>query len=794
MKLSLKWLGDYVTMGEDAGEYAHRMTMSGSKVEGCESPQDTIKNVVVGRIASIRPHPGADKLVICMVDTGQSEHIQICTAATNLYEGAVIPVALAGAKLVGGLEIKKGKFRGEESNGMLCSIGELGLTKQDFPDADEEGIFIFDTADSQDLTLGQDALPALGLDDTTVEFEITSNRPDCLFVTGLARETAAVFGQKLSITPPKVKYSQSAKTVDDYIDVKVVDKTNCLRYVAMVAENVKIAPSPRWMRERLRASGIRPINNIVDITNYVMLEYNPLHAFDLRNLEGGGIVVRSAQEGEKITALDGSEHILSDDMLMICDKVKPVAIAGVMGGELSGVSDDTTVVVFESACFNGQSVRSTSKKLGLRTDSSQRFEKGLDPSVCETAVMRACELVEMIGAGDIVPGIIDIQTDLPKPAEIEIDYDWVNKLLGTDISREQMTAILCSLGMTVDNNTVTVPTYRGDITHKYDIAEEIARFYGYDNIPSTVIRGTANGSYTPAQTFIRRVNEVMLSAGCNEVCTYSFASVKGFDRIKLPEVCPMRNPVVIENPLGEDTGIMRTLMIPSMLQVVGFNYNNRNLSGRFYESGFVYLPSSGELPQERRVLSIAIYGDDEDFYTLKGIIETLCQELCGKRLTASADYDKPTYHKNRCAALYIVQTRIGTMGEIASEVCESYDIGDRVYLAEIDLEALMEFAADQKRYTPLPKYPAITRDITLLCDERVPGMEIEGIIAESAGKSLENVSFLYDYKGEGIEPGKKSISYSLTFRSQEKTLTDADADSAVAKILKKLSPIAEMRG
>ncbi len=785
MNLSMKWLSDFVKLKVEPREFSERMSLSGSKVEGWEIEGEEIKNVVVGKILSIDPHPDADKLVICQVDVGEGEPLQIVTGATNLHPGDVVPVAKDHSVLPGGKEIRKGKLRGVVSNGMLCSLGELGLTAHDFPYAIEDGIFVL----QEDCRLGQDIRSAIGLDDTCVEFEITPNRPDCLSVIGLAREVAATFGKDLTLHEPKVQ--QETGDIHDLLSVSVENDKLCQRYVARMVKNIKIEPSPRWMRERLRASGVRPINNIVDITNYVMLEYGqPMHAFDYKYVKGGKIVVRNAKEGESIMTLDGVERQLSPQMLVICDEEKPSAVAGVMGGEYSGIMDDTNTIVFESACFLGSSVRTTARKLGMRTESSARFEKGLDTRTCIPAVMRACELVELLGAGEVVGGMIDIDSAGYKPTEILLEPQWINRFIGIDIGREEMVDILKKLDCKINGDTIIVPSFRRDLEHKADIAEEIARFHGYDKIPSTAIRGVAQGALTEYQKFERTLANTLLAQGCYEISSYSFISPKYYDKICLPQDHPLRKSVVILNPLGEDTSVMRTTAIPSMMEVLSRNYNNRNASASLFELANEYIPVDGqELPDEKPVLTIGQYGVSYDFFTLKGIVENLFSVLGVSDLTVQGQSDIPYYHPGRCASLLSGDTVLGTIGEIHPQVAENYGIDSRVYVAHLHCGALFAVRCSEKEYHPLPKFPATTRDLALLCDDELPVQSIEKAIRAGAGNLLEQVELFDIYKGKQIPDGKKSIAYNITMRSADRTLTDEDIEKAMTKILKKLAEI-----
>ena len=782
MDLSMKWLNDYVKIDVPPREFAQRMTMSGSKVEGYEIEGEEISNVVVGKILSVERHPDADKLVVCQVEVGKEAPIQIVTGASNVFPGAVVPVALDGSVLPGGVKIKKGKLRGVESNGMLCSLNELNLTVHDFPYAIEDGIFIIE----EDCAIGEDIHSAIGLDDISVEFEITSNRPDCLAVTGLAREAAATFGAELTLKKPVVK--GCGGDVNDYLKVTVENTELCRRYMAKVVKNVKIGPSPRWMRERLRASGVRPINNLVDITNFVMLEYGqPMHAFDLKYVEGNQIVVRNPKAGETIETLDGTVHNLSEEMLVICDAVKPAAVAGVMGGQYSGIMDDTNVVVFESASFKGASVRTTAKKLGLRTESSARFEKGLSAKLCEDALLRACELVELLDAGEVVDGIIDVDNSNETPVRVKLEPEWINRFLGIELTRDEMVAILESIGFTMDGDDIVSPFFRIDIEHKADIAEEIARFYGYDNIPITAIRGTAQGRLTPEQVFEKKITRSMLAMGCNEIQTYSFISPKYYDKIGLAEDSELRKSIEITNPLGEDTSVMRTTILPSMMEVLSRNYNNRLPQAYLFESGIEYIPTTPtELPNENKVLGIGLYGPKADFYTIKGMAETLFNELNLAEVDFVPCKDDPTFHPGRCAKLFLDGKELGILGEVHPKILDNYDIGVKCFAARISIAGMYDGVEPERRYKPLPKFPATSRDLSVVCDEDVPMMDVEKVIKKAVGKSLESIALFDVYRGEQVEAGKKSLSFAITMRSYERTLTDEEADNAIRRVLKAL--------
>ena len=781
MNLSMRWLSDFVDIDAKPHDFCEAITLSGSKVEGYTVEGSEISNVIVGKILSIEKHPDADKLVVCQVDVGSGEPIQIVTGATNLTVGDVVPVAMDNSTLPGGKKIRKGKLRGVVSNGMLCSLGELGLTVHDFPNAIEDGIMVID----EDVKLGQDIREALGLNDTCVEFEITSNRPDCFSIIGLAREAAATYNLPLKLHTPVVKGNDG--DVNDLLQVEVKNPELCMRYIARMVKNVKIEPSPRWMRERLRACGVRPINNIVDITNYVMLEYGqPMHAFDYKYVNGHKITVRTAKNGEKITTLDDVERNLDESMLVIADEKGPVAVAGVMGGEFSSIMDDTDTIVFESACFNGPSVRLTSKKLGLRTESSGRYEKGLDPNNTKPAVDRACELIEMLGAGEVIGGYVDVDNSDKAQRRIKLDVDWTNRFLGIDIPREQMVDYLERVGCVMEDDDIIVPSFRPDLEHKADISEEIARFYGYDKIPVTAIRGTAQGHLTEQQKFERTVSNTLLSQGLYEIMTYSFISPKYYDKIRLPEDSPLRKCVTIQNPLGEDTSVMRTTTLPSMLEILAKNYNNRNESAALFELSPEYIPTENPLPDENVQVTLGMYGEQYDFYSLKGVVEALLDVLGIADYDVSAVSDNPTFHPGRCACISKDGRDIGTIGEIHPLVLQNYGINTKVYAAKLDASALFDLRCVSKEYKPLPKYPATARDIAVLCDDALPVLDMKKAIQKAAGPILERVSLFDVYKGQQVPDGKKSVAWSLSFRAPDRTLTDEETDGAMKKVLKAL--------
>lgn len=791
MNLSMKWLADYVDVNCDIKEFVSEMTLSGSKVEGYEIEGEEITNVVVGKILEVVPHEDSDHLVVCQIDVGEDKPIQIVTGANNVFAGAKVPVALNGSTLPGDVKIKKGKLRGVESNGMLCSLGELNLTTNDFPYAIADGIFIIE----EDCKVGQDIHTAVGIDDTSVEFEITSNRPDCLSVLGLAREAHATFKVPMNVKEPEFKGNN--EEIDDYVSINVENKDLCTRYISAIVKNVKIGPSPRWLRERLRGCGVRPINNFVDITNFVMLEYgHPMHAFDLKYVDGGKIVVRTAKGGETITTLDGIERKLDNSMLCICDENKPMCIAGVMGGENSGIMDDTTTVAFEAACFDGASVRLTSKKLGLRSESSARNEKGLNPQNCIFAMKRALQLVEMLGCGEVVGTISDNDFSDKTPKTVEFNYNWINSFIGTNIPESDQIEYLTRLGFKVENGNITVPPYRIDIECKADVAEEVARIYGYNNIPSTAVKGVAEAKLTTSQKFSRDIENTMTSVGYNEILTFSFISPKYFDKINLPNDSKLRKTVTITNPLGEDTSVMRTTAIPSMLETLARNYNFRNPSASLFELGNEYIVTSEDtLPNEPLRLTLGAYGEGIDFYSMKGAIEKLLSELniCDYDIealtcdTSVAEYN--CFHPGRSAIITKDDTVIGYFGEVHPLVLKNYDIGVRAYVGKLNILEMQGIVSPEKVYKPLPKFPASTRDLSLICDEKLPVSHIEKAIKEGCSKILESVQLFDVYQGKQIEDGKKSVSYSITLRSYTQTLTDEQADNAISKTLKCLEKI-----
>lgn len=788
MKLALSFLSEYVKLPTElsAQEYCDRMTITGSKVEGYEIAGENVDGVVIGKITEISRHPDADRLQICRVDVAGERILQVVTAATNVFVGAVVPVALDGASLPGGVKIKSGKLRGEVSEGMFCSIAELGLTLNDMPDAIEDGILIL----PEDAPLGMDIREYLLLSDTVVEFEITPNRPDCLSVIGLARETAASFGLKAEIPTPAVR--GGAGKTEDLIRVSVEDGELCERYCARAVKNVKIAPSPLWLRSRLRLMGVRPINNIVDITNLVMLEYGqPMHAFDYRTLEGAQINVRRAKAGEKMTTLDGVEHDLTTEMLMICDGRKPVGVAGVMGGENSEITDSTTTVVFESAVFNGASIRRTSRALGLRTESSGRFEKGLDPETAPLALARACELVELLGCGEVTDGVIDVYPAPRTQTLLPVEVERTCKFLGIEIDRATYEEILTSLDFVIDGDHVVVPFYRQDVLDFADIAEEIARIYGYDQIQASSFSTPATvGGRGVFGEFVRSLANTCTALGAYEIQTYSFIGEKYYDALGYASDDERRKSVVITNPLGEDTSLMRTTAVASMLDVLGHNYNYQNADVRLFELARLYRPTEAELPEETRSLTFAAYGS-VDFYSFKSMVEAVLRSVLGEgTLRVPAFEILPTtecyLHPGRAAKVVSNGETIGIFGEVHPKIAENFGLGTRAYVADLSVEALFERRVELKKFSALPRFPAMTRDLSLVCDKELTVGEITKTIVMAGGKKLESVRLFDTYEGEQIPADKKSLSFSLVIRDEEKTLTDEEADKIVKKMLSNL--------
>ena len=785
MNLSKKWLHDFVDLDVSDKKFADEMTLSGSKVEAFEVEGSELSNIVTGRIDSLTRHPDSDHMWICSVNVGKDENIQIVTGAQNLKEGDVVPVAMDDSYVHGGQHITKGKLRGVESCGMLCSLGELGLTVHDFPYAIEDGIFVL--GDDCDKTLGIDIREAIGLNDTVTEFEITSNRPDCLSIIGLAREASATFGVPFKKHEPAVK--GSGGDVNEHLSVEILNPDRCYRYCGAVVQNVRVKPSPRWMRERLRACGVRPINNIVDITNYVMLEYGqPMHAFDLRFLEGNSVIVRTAKNGEKITTLDGVERDLTEEMLVIADKSKPVAVAGVMGGEYSGIMDDTNTIVFESACFNGPTTRITAKNLGMRTEASGRYEKELDPENCMPALLRALELVEELDAGDVVNGIIDCDKSVKKDRTLPFEPQWVNDFIGINVSAEEQKRILEAIDFKVENGVITAPSFRNDIEHQADISEEIARFYGYQNIPNRKLGGVANAKLTPEQKMEKLVSQTLLGCGLSEIATFSFISPKHYDKIRLSKDDPRRSGVVISNPLGEDTSVMRTTVIPSMLDVLSRNYNNRNAAASLFEISNEYIYNGTEkLPDENVKVTLGMYGDTVDFFSLKAVIEELLYVTGVSGYDVVPVTDDPTFHPGRTAALKIGDVQIGYLGEIHPAVLSNYGIGAKAYIGQLDFASLIKFGNLKRVYKPLPRFPASSRDLAFVCDIDLPVMTLEKAISGAVGKILEDITLFDVYVGSQIPDKMKSVAFSIKMRAADHTLTDEESDSAMKKAIDALS-------
>ena len=794
MNTSLSWMKAYVPdLDVTAQEYTDAMTLSGSKVESYEQLDADLDKIVIGQIEKIEKHPDADKLVICQVNVGTGENIQIVTGAPNVKEGQKVPVVLDGGRVAGGhdgkktpggVKIKKGKLRGVPSNGMLCSIEELGSTREMYPEAPENGIYIFD----DDAVVGESAIHALGLDDTVVEYEITSNRVDCFGILGIAREAAATFDKKFC--PPVVTETGNNENAADYIKVNVHDTDLCPRYCARVVKNIKIAPSPKWMQRRLASQGIRPINNIVDITNYVMEEYGqPMHAYDLDTIAGKEINVRCAAKGEKFVTLDGQERTMDDSVLMICDGEKAIGIAGIMGGENSMITDDVKTMLFEAACFDGTNIRLSSKKIGLRTDASGKFEKGLDPNNAIDAINRACQLIEELGAGEVVGGVVDVYGKVKEGRRIPFDADKVNKLLGTNIEKETMIGYFKKIDLDYDyeKDEVVVPSWRQDLERLADMAEEVARFYGYANIPTTLPSGEATAGKKSFKMRVEDVaREVAEFCGFSQGMTYSFESPKVFDKLLLPEDSELRKTVVISNPLGEDFSIMRTTSLNGMLTSLSTNYNRRNKDVRLYELGNIYLPKQvpvTELPEERMQFTLGMYGEG-DFFTMKGVVEEFLDRagLHGKE-TYDPNAGKTFLHPGRQANIVYDGKVIGYLGEVHPTVAENYAIKDRVYVAVIDMPYIVEMASFDRKYEGIANFPAVTRDISMVMKKEIMVGDIEKVFDEKGGKYLESYKLFDIYEGAQIRAGFKSVAYSLTFRAKDKTLEENDYAPAMNKIL-----------
>lgn len=798
MRTSLKWIKDLVPGIEDLTpqEYLDAMTLSGSKGEYYVELDKNLENIVIGQILKIEKHPDADKLVICQVNVGQEEPVQIVTGAPNVFEGAVVPVVLAGGKVAGGhdgstppeegIKIKKGKLRGVPSNGMMCSIEELGSSRDMYPDAPENGIYIFKNRD--DIKPGDDAIKALGLDDAVIEYEITSNRVDCFSILGIAREAAVTFGKPFC--PPVVEPTGNDEDVNDFISVEVNDTELCPRYTARVVKNIKVGPSPEWMQRRLAAQGIRPINNIVDITNYVMEEYGqPMHAYDLSTIAGQKIIVRRAEDNEKFVTLDGQERALDSSMLMICDAEKPVGIAGIMGGENSMITDDVDAILFEAACFDGTNIRLSGKKLGMRTDAQSKFEKGLDPNNASAAIDRACQLIEVLGCGEVVGGMVDVYGKVKEPHEITFQPERINRLLGTDLSAEQMLGYFKSLELEydADRNVMIIPTFRQDLLGTADLAEEVARFYGYSNIPSTLPSGESTSGKV---SFKHRVEDVAKETaefcGFSEGMTFSFESPKVFDKLRLDADDPLRQAITIANPQGEDYSIMKTTPLNGMLVSLARNFNRRNKDVKLYEMAKIYLPKSlplTEYADERVQFTLGFYGEG-DFFTMKGVVEEFLERA---GMHDIVDYDpnagKNFLHPGRQANIIYQGKVIGYMGEVHPEVCENYDMKTRAYIAVLDMPVITEMATFDRHFKGIAKHPAVNRDISMVVKKDILVGQIEKVIREKGGHHLESYHLFDIYEGSQIKPGYKSVAYSITFRANDRTLEEKDITAAMDKII-----------
>lgn len=799
MNTSLSWIKMYVPdLDVTAQEYTDAMTLSGTKVEGFEELDADLDKIVIGQITKIDRHPDADKLIICQVNIG-NETIQIVTGAPNVKEGDKVPVVLDGGRVAGGhdgkmtpggIKIKKGKLRGVESYGMMCSIEELGSSREMYPEAPEYGIYIF----PEDAKVGESAIKALGLDDVVFEYEITSNRVDCYGVLGIAREAAATFDKKFC--PPEVKVTGNDEKASDYVKVTVQDPDLCTRYCARVVKNVKIGPSPKWMQRCLASNGIRPINNLVDITNYVMEEYGqPMHAYDLDHIEGREIVVRRAAKDEKFVTLDGQERTMDDSVLMICDGKKPVGIAGIMGGENSMITDNVHTVLFEAACFNGTNIRLSSKKIGLRTDASGKFEKGLDPNNAQAAIDRACQLMEELGAGEVVGGMVDICNEVRLPSRVKFEPDRINALLGTSLTKEEMLGYLAKVELTYDeaSGEIVAPTFRQDIHCMADVAEEVARFFGYDKIPTTLPTGEATTGRLPFKLRIENLaRDIAEYCGFSEGMTYSFESPKVFDKLRLPEDHMLRSAITISNPLGEDYSIMRTSTLNGMLSSLATNYNRRNKDVRLYELGNVYLPKSlplTELPDERTLFTLGMYGKG-DFFDMKGVCEEFFEKAGMKKRVEYDPADKKPYlHPGRQADMLYEGKKVGYLGEVHPLTADAYGIGERAYIAVIDILSVLEFAGFNHKYTGIAKYPAVSRDLSLVVPHQVLAGQIENVLIQRGGKILESYQLFDIYEGSQIQAGYKSMAYALVFRANDKTLEESEISAAMKKILNGLEDL-----
>ncbi len=797
MNTSLSWIKAYVPdLDVTAQEYTDAMTLSGTKVEGYEELDADLSKIVVGQIEKIEKHPDADKLIICQVNVG-AETIQIVTGAPNVHEGDKVPVVLdggcvagghePGSRVKGGIKIKKGKLRGVESCGMMCSIEELGSNRDMYPEAPEEGIYIF----PENTEVGADAVEVLGLHDVVFEYEVTSNRVDCFSVVGIAREAAATFGKEFH--PPVVTPTGNDEDASDYIKVTVKNTDLCPRYCARVVKNIKIGPSPEWMQRRLASVGIRPINNLVDITNYVMEEYGqPMHAYDLDTIEDREIIVRTAAKGEKFTTLDGQERQMDESVLMICDGRKSIGIAGIMGGENSMITDDVHTMLFEAACFDGTNIRKSSKKVGLRTDASGKFEKGLDPNNAQAAIDRACQLVEEMGAGEVVGGMVDVYAEKREPVRITFQPDEINVLLGTDISAEDMLGYFEKIGLSYEKETneVIIPTFRQDLLRTADLAEEVARFFGYDNIPTTLPSGESTMGKLPFKLRVEDIaKEIAEFCGFSQGMTYSFESPKVFDKLQIPEDSELRRVVEIMNPLGEDYSIMRTLPLNGMLSSLATNYNRRNKNVRLYELANVYLPKElplKELPEERMQFTLGMYGDG-DFYSMKGVVEEFLEKAgLHEKETYDPAGNRPYLHPGRQANILYAGNVIGYLGEVHPDVADAYGIGERAYIAVLDMSEVTKYATFDRKYTGIAKYPAVTRDISMVMPKEILAGQVEEVIEAKGGAYLESYALFDVYEGAQIKAGYKSLAYSIVFRAKDKTLEDAEVTEAMERILKTL--------
>ena len=792
MNTTLSWIKAYVPdLDVTAQEYTDAMTLSGTKVEGYAAADRDLENIVIGQIEKIERHPDADKLIVCQVNVG-AETVQIVTGAPNVKEGDKVPVVLDGGRVAGGhdgklteggIRIKKGKLRGVESCGMMCSIEELGSTREMYPEAPEYGIYIF----PEDAEVGADAIEALGLHDVNFEYEITSNRVDCFSVIGIAREAAATFGKEFH--PPVVTATGNGENAGDYIKVSVLDPDLCPRYTARIVKNIKIGPSPKWMQRRLAAAGIRPINNIVDITNYVMEEYGqPMHAYDYDRIAGHEIIVRRAKAGEKFTTLDGQERTMDENVVMICDGEKSVGIGGIMGGENSMITDDVKTMLFEAACFDGTNIRLSSKRIGLRTDASAKFEKGLDPNNAQAAIDRACQLVEELGAGEVVGGIVDVYSKVKEPVRIPFEPERINALLGTDLSADQMLSYLKRVDLEYDEaaNEIIAPTFRHDLFRTADLAEEVARFYGYDNIPTTLPSGEATTGKLPFDLRVRETaQDIAEYCGFSQGMMYSFESPRVFDRLRIPQDSPLRNAIRIQNPLGEDFSIMRTVSVNGMLTSLAFNYNHRNKNVRLYELGNIYLPKAlplTELPDERMQFTLGMYGEG-DFFTMKGVVEEFLDKV---GITGRKVYDPESgqtfLHPGRQANIVYNGTVLGYLGEVHPLVASDYGIGEKAYIAVIDMPEVTKLATFDRKYQGIARYPAVTRDISMVVPKNVLAGQIEEMLLQRGGKILEECRLFDIYEGAQIKEGFKSMAYSIVFRAKDRTLEEADITAAMNKI------------